>query len=200
MDTGFSGIRVPQDATRKRELNSDAIRAYYEIKDNIIQRFVELIFLMHGESFQIKRRFVNVNVGTADEPKFAQTSRLPILAKSRTELHGILDGQKLFRMLWKPRFQFRSWQMISLCTHHWECTGCSGDYCPDPVDKEDCIFEVDRTEVVDMYEKWLPRQKLAVLTALQREGSILYHFQRHPLYDRRIWHTIFDAMWPRCDT
>lgn len=60
------------------------------------------------------------------------------------------------------------------------------------------IWRIYHTEVEKLYaQKWLPKQKLAVLTAQQRPGSILHRLQQHPLYERRLWFAIFEAAWPR---
>lgn len=61
------------------------------------------------------------------------------------------------------------------------------------------ITRIYHTDVEKLYTKqWLPKQKLAVLTAQQRPGSILHRcMQQHPLYERRLWFAIFEAAWPR---
>ena len=58
-------------------------------------------------------------------------------------------------------------------------------------------WRIYHTEIEKFYTKWLLKQKLAVLTAQQRPGSILHRLQQHPLYERRLWFAIFEATWPR---
>jgi hypothetical protein len=156
----------------------------YQKRQRIAQKIVEQLFLIEGEPVSVSQW---VREKGEKEEHTRKTDRTIIVAKSRTELRGVMEGKSLCAMLEKPYGGHRlSDNLLHVTTHHWECRGCDNFLC-EPMRE----FEVNGHEVRATFCKWWHAQKLAVITALIRRG-----LTQHPLYDRNILRQTFEAVWP----
>lgn len=160
----------------------------YEVKNKLIEEFIEMVFLMRDEVYRMKRTFINEK-----NERCTHLFYLPIAAQSRTKLTSIVDGDNVYRLMYDPHLKpgSGSEQLIELAAHQAACKDVIAHWCPDPVDKSEFLVVVDLHEVRAMYAKWLQLQQLAVLTALIRCGVT-----KHPLYDRNVIWRAFEAVWP----